>query len=58
MRIGADPVGAPIEPGLACLCAKPLRVRGDLEEDRGGWILRPHGMLGSVERAAEPSARR
>jgi hypothetical protein len=58
VRIGADPVGAPIEPGLACLCAKPLRVRGDLEEDRGGWILRPHGMLGSVERAAEPSARR
>jgi hypothetical protein len=56
VRIAADPVGAPIEPGLACLCAEPLRVHGDLEEDRGGWILRPHGPLGSVERAAEPSS--
>jgi hypothetical protein len=58
VRIGADPVGAPIEPGLACLCAERLRVRGDLEEDRGGWILRPHRLLGSVERSSEPSSTR
>ncbi|HEX7298748.1 MAG TPA: hypothetical protein VF257_07055 [Solirubrobacteraceae bacterium] len=45
VRIEADPVGAPIEPGLACLCARALHVRGDLEEDRGGWILRPHGTI-------------
>jgi hypothetical protein len=49
VRIEADPVGAPIEPGVACLCARPLRVRGDLEEDHGGWILRPHAMIGDAE---------
>jgi hypothetical protein len=45
VRIEADPVGAPIESGLACLCAGELRVRGDLEEERGGWTLRPHATL-------------
>jgi hypothetical protein len=49
VRIEADPVGAPIEPGLACLCARPLRVRGDLDEDHGGWILRPHGTIADAE---------
>jgi pyridoxamine 5'-phosphate oxidase-like protein len=49
VRIGADPVGAPIESGVACLCAADLRVRGDLEEERGGWTLRPHAMIGAVE---------
>jgi hypothetical protein len=47
VRIGADPVGAPIESGIACLCAADLRVRGDLEEDCGGWTLRPHAMVGA-----------
>ena len=45
VRIGADPVGAPIESGVACLCAADLRVRGDLEEERGVWTLRPHAMV-------------
>jgi hypothetical protein len=49
VRIGADPVGAPIEAGVACLCAGDLRVRGDLEEERGGWTLRPHAMVGIPE---------
>jgi hypothetical protein len=49
VRIGADPVGAPIESGVACLCAADLRVRGDLEEQRGGWTLRPHAMVGATE---------
>jgi hypothetical protein len=49
VRIGADPVGAPIETGIACLCAADLRVRGDLEEDHGGWTLRPHTMVGATE---------
>jgi hypothetical protein len=47
VRIGADPVGAPIEAGVACLCAGELRVRGDLEEDHGGWTLRPHALVAS-----------
>jgi hypothetical protein len=51
VRIGSDPVGAPIEPGLACLCARSLRIIGDLEEDRGDWVLRPHG-VGDLERSA------
>ena len=45
--VDADPVGAPIEPGLACLCAdapgrRGFHVVGDLDEDRGVWVLRPH----------------
>ena len=50
VRIGADPVGAPIEPGVGCLRAAELRVRGDLEEEQGGWVLRPHAMVGAAER--------
>jgi Pyridoxamine 5'-phosphate oxidase len=50
VRIGADPVGAPIEPGVGCLRAAELRVRGDLEEEHGGWVLRPHAMVGAAER--------
>lgn len=45
VRIGADPVGAPIESGVACLCAGDLRLRGDLQEERGGWSLRPHATV-------------
>jgi hypothetical protein len=44
--VDADPVGAPIEPGLACLCAdapgrRGFHVLGDLDEDQGVWVLRP-----------------
>ncbi|MEA2255994.1 MAG: hypothetical protein QOG35_2039 [Solirubrobacteraceae bacterium] len=56
VRIDADPVGAPIEPGLGCLCTGSLQVCGDLVEDHGGWILRPHataevGGAGAGDRA-------
>jgi len=49
VRIESDPVGAPIEPGLACLCAygpdrRCFDVLGDLEEEHGGWVLRPHAV--------------
>ena len=52
VRIEADPVGAPIEPGLACLCAHApeghcFDVLGDLEERAGGWVLRPHRVVGA-----------
>jgi Pyridoxamine 5'-phosphate oxidase len=42
--VEADPVGAPIEPGLACLCAHDGRFHalGDLDEEQGRWVLRPH----------------
>ena len=51
VRIEADPVRAPIEPGLACLCAHApehcFDVLGDLEEHGGGWVLRPHRVVGA-----------
>jgi hypothetical protein len=46
LRIEADPLGAPIEPGPACLCARTLRVVGDLDEVHGSWVLRPHRVAG------------
>jgi hypothetical protein len=55
VRIEADPVGAPIEPGLGCLCTGAVQVCGDLLEDRGGWILRPHATAevgGAAQRRA------
>jgi hypothetical protein len=50
LRIGADPVGAPIEPGQACVCVEDVHVRGDLEDEHGGWVLRPHAIAGATER--------
>src|ERR671931_395554 len=57
VRIGADPVGAPIEPGQACVCVGDVHVRGDLEDEHGGWVLRPHAIVGANERRARLSAR-
>ena len=53
MLVDADPVGAPIEPGLACLCAdapdrRGFHVLGDLDEERGVWVLRPHRVADPV----------
>jgi hypothetical protein len=42
LRIDADPVGAPIEPGPVCLSSSALRVRGDLDEVAASWVVRPH----------------
>jgi Pyridoxamine 5'-phosphate oxidase len=51
IRIEADPVGAPIEPGLGCVCAHDGRFRalGDLEEERGLWVLRPHRVASAAK---------
>ena len=58
--VDADPVGAPIEPGLACLCAdapgrRGFHVLGDLDEDRGVWVLRPRRVADPAHAAAHPS---
>lgn len=45
VRIDADPVGAPMDSGRACLCAGELRVRGDLDVEDGRWTLRPHATV-------------
>jgi Pyridoxamine 5'-phosphate oxidase len=45
VHVEADPVGAPIEPGLACLSATDVQLCGDLLEQRGRWVLRPRRVV-------------
>jgi hypothetical protein len=59
VRIDADPVGAPIEPGPACLCAhahaddltwqRSYQVRGDLAEEDGRFVLHPHRVVAGLQ---------
>lgn len=59
VRIGAEPVGAPLAAGPACLTAhghpeeftsqRNFQVRGDLVEEDGGWALVPHRLVGGFE---------
>jgi hypothetical protein len=59
VRIDADPVGVPWQPGLACLTAhdhderftwqRNFQVRGDLVEDGDGWALVPHRVVDGFE---------
>jgi hypothetical protein len=59
VRIDAEPVGAPIEPGLACLTVhahhpdfrwqRNFQVRGDLVRADDGWALVPHRLVGGFE---------
>jgi hypothetical protein len=57
--IDADPVGAPMEPGPACLCAHShaddltwqhsFQVRGDLVEHEGRLVLHPHRVVAGLQ---------
>ena len=59
VRLGADPVGAPLAPGLACLTVhshspdftwqRNFQVRGDLARDAEGWYVAPHKVVGGFE---------
>jgi hypothetical protein len=59
VRVDADPVGAPIEPGPACLCAhahaddltwqRSYQVRGDLAEEDGRFVLHPHRVVAGLQ---------
>lgn len=59
IRIGGEPVGIPLEPGLACLTAhahspnftwqQNFQVRGDLVRRDDGWVLIPHKLIGGFE---------
>jgi hypothetical protein len=59
VRILAEPVGDPMQPGLACLTAhrhapdftwlQNFQVRGDLVTDEQGWSLIPHKVVGGLE---------
>jgi len=59
IRIEAEPVGAPLQPGLACVTAHThaddlawqhnFQVRGDLVERDDGWAVVPHRLVGGFE---------
>ena len=59
IRIGAEPAGTPLQPGLACLTAhrhaheftwqQNFQVRGDLVQVDDGWALIPHKLVGGFE---------
>jgi hypothetical protein len=59
VRVEAMPVGAPVEPGLACLTAhdhepefkwqRNFQVRGDLVREGDDWSLVPHKLIGGFE---------
>lgn len=59
IRIGAEPLGVPFQPGLAAIAAhehdevfagqRNFQVRGDLVEDDDGWALVPHKLVGGFE---------
>jgi hypothetical protein len=59
VHIEADPLGAPIEPGPACLCAhshaedltwqRSYQVRGDLVEREGRLVLHPHRVVAGLQ---------
>jgi hypothetical protein len=63
VRLPTEPVGVPLQPGLACITAhehdpgfkwqRNFQVRGDLVEEDGGWALVPHKLVGGLE--APPS---
>ena len=59
VRIGAEPLGVPLQPGLSCVTAhdhhpdfkwqRNFQVRGDLVRDDGGWAIVPHKLVGGFE---------
>jgi hypothetical protein len=59
VRLEAVPVGAPIEPGLACITAhdhdpefrwqRNFQVRGDMVREGDDWALVPHKLVGGFE---------
>ena len=59
VRIAAEPVGAPLAPGRACLVAhdhapdftwqRNFQVRGELVEADDGWALAPRKLVGGFE---------
>lgn len=59
VRLRAEPVGAPMQPGPACVTAhdhapdfawqRNFQVRGDLVRDEAGWALVPHKLVGGFE---------
>jgi hypothetical protein len=67
IRLRTEPVGVPLQPGLACVAAHAhspefgwqsnFHVRGDLVEEDGGWALVPHKLVGGFEVPSSAIAR-
>jgi hypothetical protein len=59
VKLGTEPAGLPMEPGLGCLTAhshgeefewqENFQVRGDLVRGEDGWALVPHKFIGGFE---------
>jgi hypothetical protein len=59
VRVLSDPLGAPLQPGLACLTVHDhapdfswqtnFQARGDLVVDGDGWVFTPHRIVGGFE---------
>lgn len=59
VRLVAEPLGLPLQPGRACLTAhehgeqftwqRNFQVRGDLVEDGDGWSIVPRRLIGGFE---------
>lgn len=59
LRLEAEPTGAPLQPGLACVTAhdhppdfrwqRNFQVRGDLVREGDGWAVVPHRLVGGFE---------
>jgi hypothetical protein len=59
VRIDAEAVGAPLQPGLACVTAhdhepslgwhRNFHVRGDLVQQGDGWVMVPHRLVPGFE---------
>lgn len=59
VRLLSEPIGAPLQPGLACLTVHDhapdfswqtnFQARGDLAEDADGWVFTPHKLVGGFE---------
>jgi hypothetical protein len=67
VRVAAEPLGCPLQTGLACLTAHAhdpdfkwqanFQVRGDLVQEDGGWALVPHRLVGGMELPESPVER-
>jgi hypothetical protein len=59
IRLEAEPLGVPVQPGLACLTAhvhgehltwqQNFQIRGDLVATESGWAIIPHRLVGGFE---------
>ncbi len=57
IRFARAPAAVPFQPGLACLSAGAVQVRGDLMSAEDGWALVPHRWISALRACASRAAR-